>query len=243
MTPEKAKEILLFYRPGTDDADDPEIADAISLANEDKHLADWFREHCAFQAAVRESLRGLGVPAHLKTQVVLESRIVPLTIVRRPAFWLAAAAAVAVLCTLSLVMFRPQPPNGFANFEARMVSTALRDYRMDIKTNDMTQIRSFLASQGAPRDYQITRGLERLGLTGAGALRWRSHPVSMVCFNRGDDEMLFLFVIDKSALKDPPGLEPKLAKDRGKLCVSWSKGDKAYVLAGPDEPEFLHKYL
>ena len=70
---------------------------------------------------------------------------------------------------------------------------------------------SLWPSRGAPADYDVPRGLERLQLTGGGRLTWRSNPVAMVCFDRGDKQMLFLFVMKRSAVKDPPpGNAPSL---------------------------------
>jgi hypothetical protein len=100
-----------------------------------------------------------------------------------------------------------------------------------------------MASRGAPADYDLTRGLGRLQLTGGGRLTWRSHPVAMVCFDRGDKQMLFLFVMKRSAVKDPPPETPQLAKVRVLLTASWTRGDNTYVLAGPEEADFAKKYL
>ena len=55
--------------------------------------------------------------------------------------------------------------------------------------------------------------------------------------------MLFLFVLNRSAIKDPPPAAPRLAKVNALLTASWTQGDKAYVLAGPEEVNFLQKYL
>ncbi len=89
----------------------------------------------------------------------------------------------------------------------------------------------------------MSAGLNKLQLTGAGLLRWRSNPVSMVCFNRGDNHMLFLFVMNRSALKDAPPDIPRLGKVADLVTASWSQGDKTYLLAGPEEPDFGAKYL
>jgi hypothetical protein len=107
----------------------------------------------------------------------------------------------------------------------------------------MRQVRQFMARHAAPADYDLPRGLERLQLTGGGRLTWRSHPVAMVCFDRGDKQMLFLFVMKRSALKDPPPDTPRLAKVHQMLTASWTHGDNTYVLAGPEETDFVKKYL
>jgi hypothetical protein len=65
----------------------------------------------------------------------------------------------------------------------------------------------------------------------------------MVCFDRGDKQMLFLFVMKRSAVKDPPPPTPQLGKVRQMLTASWTQGENTYVLAGPEEAGFLGKYL
>ena len=65
---------------------------------------------------------------------------------------------------------------------------------MGIVTNDMAQIRRYLATNHAPSDYVLTAGLKRLPATGAGVLTWQSQPVSMVCLDSTDQGTLFLFV-------------------------------------------------
>jgi hypothetical protein len=157
--------------------------------------------------------------------------------------WLAAAAVLVILVSLAGLWLRPRTANRYENFQVRMISTAGRPYAMDIVTNDMEELRKSLESRGAPGDYDLTKGLERLALTGGAALRWRNNPVSMVCFNRGDNQMVFLFVLNRSALKDPPPAKPQVSKQSGFTTVRWSHGDKTYLLAGPEEEGFMQKYL
>jgi hypothetical protein len=64
----------------------------------------------------------------------------------------------------------------------------------------------------------------------------------MVCFDKGLKQMLFLFVLDRSAVKDPPPPTPQLAQVNQLAAASWTDGDKAYLLAGSPEPDFLRKY-
>jgi hypothetical protein len=245
MTPDQAKEVLLLYRPGSRDAEDPEIAQAIALSRKDQELGAWFEQHCAFQQAMRAKLRQIEVPKHLKGAILGQSKIVQPAIAvwwRSPAVY-AAAAAILILCAVAGLWLRPGSGGQFAGFQDRIVGTALRDYPMDLKTRDMRQLREFMARKGAPADYEVTRGLEKLQLTGGGLLRWRDNPVAMVCFNRGDDQMLFLFVMKRSAVKDPPPEHPQAGTTHDYATASWSQGDKVYVLAGPPESDFVRKYL
>jgi hypothetical protein len=247
MTAPEAKAVLLLYRPGTADADDPQMAAALELARQDPELGLWFEQHRAFQKAMRAKFRQIEVPAHLKSSLLIRGTAQPVIPAARPwrraPVWLAAAAAVLVLLGLVGLWLRPRTPAKFANYQGRMVGQVQREYRMDLVTNDMRQVRQFMAQRGAPADYQVPSGLDHLQLTGCGLLTWRSNPVAMVCFDRGDKQMLFLFVMKRSAVPDPPPEKPQLAKVRQMLAVSWTSGDNTYVLAGPEEADFLSKYL
>ena len=161
---------------------------------------------------------------------------------RQPVLW-ALAASVVLVCALAGLWLKPSGQDPLAQFQARMVGSALREYRMDLVTNDMRQVRQLMAKGGAPADYVVSPGLEKLQLTGGGLLRWQNHPVAMVCFDRGDNQMLFLFVLDRTALPNPPPATPKLEKVNQLMTASWTQGDKTYVLAGPEEADFARKYL
>lgn len=241
----EAKQILLRYRPGTSDASDPDIAAALELASRDPQLQAWLEQHLAFQRAMRHKLRSIPVPAHLKDAILAERHVVRVPFWQPPKVWwtAAAAAALALLLGLSALFFQPRKPDRLADFRSRMVRTALRQYSMDIVTNDMQQVRQFMARRGAPADYSLPAGLQKLSLTGGGYLKWRNQPVAMVCFDRGDSQMLFLFVVDRAAVKDAPPATPLLAEVNKLVTASWSEGNRTYVLTGPVEADFARKYL
>jgi hypothetical protein len=249
LNSQEAKQILLLYRPGSNDLADPQMTEALNLAGRDPELGRWFEQHRAFQNTMRAKFRSLEAPAHLKASLLIRASVQSPISTAQP-WWrkssrLTAAAFVVVLLLIGLagIWLKPRTPDRFANFRDRMVGTALREYRMDLVTNDMRQVRQFLAEKGAPADYDLTAGLQKLELTGTGLLRWRSNPVSMVCFNRGDNQMVFLFVMKRSALKDAPAEIPALTKVANLMTASWSHGDEIYLLAGEEEADFARKYL
>jgi hypothetical protein len=243
MTIPEAKQILLLHRPWLGGSPDAETAAALALVQSDAELKRWWEDHLACQQALRAKLRAVPVPAHLKEAILTERKIVRPVFWQRPPVRLAAAAACVLLLGIAALMLQPRTPDRFADFRARMVRSALRQYSMDIVTNDMRQVRQFMAARGAPADYALPSGLQRLSLTGGAALKWRSAPVAMVCFDRGDKEMLYLFVMDRAVMKDGPPASPQVEKVNKLVTVSWSQGDRAYVLAGPEEADFAKKYL
>ena len=246
MNVTEAKQILLLYRPGTSDAEDPHIREALSVARQDPELGKWLEEHQAFQSALRAKFRQIQVPAGLKGELLAGGKIVsPPVFWQRPT-WLAAAAIFVVLIAVAATMLRTSVPDRFANYRENMVSAAIRVYGMDLETGDPNRLRQFIAQKGAPADYELTTGLAKLELKGGGLLRWRGNPVSMVCFDRGGNNMLFLFVMKRAALKDPPPastLKAELVQVDGFMTASWTQGGETYVLAGSGESRFAEKYV
>lgn len=245
MTSQQAKEILLLYRPGTSDATDPDVAEALALASRDPQIGDWLAQHCAFQSALQANLRRIPVPDGLKEQIVSE---VPAQIAlgrRRRAFQLAAALAALVLLIGSAAFWpRASSPPGFAAFRSRMARVALRPYNMDLATNDLGQIRRYLAESRGHGNFTIPAGLARVPVTGCARLTWQNEPVSMICFAKGGGTPLWLFVINRSCLSDAPtDPAPRFVKFNQLMTASWSADGKTYLLAAKVGQLDLREYF
>src|SRR5207247_562403 len=103
---------------------------------------------------------------------------------RQPSF---IAAAVAITVLAALIVFWPSPKSAesFSSFRARMVQTALRNYRMDLVTADLSAIRQYLSTNQYYADYVLPEPLEKLPGDGCAKLKWHDKKVSMVCFDTG----------------------------------------------------------
>jgi hypothetical protein len=240
VTSEQAKLVLRLYRSRRD-LEDPELSAALAQADRDPELQKWFEQHCALQRKLRNQLANLPVPQNLREAIIAGRKVARPAVWQKPA-WLAAAAMIAVLIGIGALWLRPDPFERFDLYHSRIVSTVWREYQMDIRTNDLGVIRMYLARNRAPADYVLPRGLERLSATGAGKLKWGNEPVSMVCFDRGDNQMMFLFVMNRHALKGEPGQKAEVSKVSQFQTVSWSDEINTYVLAGPEDPAFRSKY-
>ena len=88
------------------------------------------------------------VPAHLKAALLAQQNVV------RPTIWwqrprlAPGGCGGGSLARHRSLWLKPASPDRFANFQARMVSTALREYRMDLVTNDMRELRQYHRGQG-----------------------------------------------------------------------------------------------
>ena len=252
MNRDDAKNVLLLYRHGTADAADPQVIEALALVERDKELARCFGEHCARQEILRAKFRQIPVPAGLKEQIISEQAAQEkITTWRRNAI-LAAAAAVVALVVLTPLWFQHRGnEETFAIYRSRMAGVALRGpYRMDLATNNPAQVRAYLAQNHAPSDYVLPAPLEKTAVTGCAIEGWQGAKVSMICFRTGkplpsgQQSDLWLFVIDRSTVKNAPPMDSRRFVQVNKLMtVTWTQGDKLYVLGMEGDEQTLRQYL
>ena len=66
----KPRLILQAYRPGGQDANDPQFAEALALAKADPELSAWFARQQKFDAQVSREIKSLPVPPKLKDKIL-----------------------------------------------------------------------------------------------------------------------------------------------------------------------------
>ena len=251
MNLDEAKTILLLYRPGTADANDPQVAEALKLAKQNPELTRWLVEHCARQEALRAGFRKITAPAGLKEQIISEQAAQERIISRRQNAILAAAAVVAALVVLAPLWFQHRGnEETFAIYRSRMADVALRGYTMDLATNNPAQVRAYLAQNHAPADYVLPAPLEKTAVTGCAIEGWQGTKVSMICFRTGkplppgQQSDLWLFVIARSTVKNAPPMGSRQFVRVNKLMtVTWTQGDTLYVLGMEGDEQTLQQYL
>ena len=231
MNKNQAKKELLRSRKGRFDPEDVEFNRAVELSQSDGELLDWWIRQQAVNGAIADRFRKLEVPESLPVQIASQyQKTVSYSKWRRfsaPAI----AAAIALLLALIFYQVQPIPAKDFESFRDRMARTVIREYRMDLNSNDLGEIRRFLAGNQGHPDFHVHRGLESTTPIGAGKLTWNGEPVSMVCFEKEADQMLFLFVIDREDLSGTPGDSPEFQPVSHLATASWSHSGKTYVLA------------
>lgn len=254
MTRDEAKNILLSYRPGADDRQEPATRDALHLAEQDAELSQWFAENRARQSAIRVAFRSIQPPSGLSEQILSERPRSPLANKwRKPVALLLASTALVLLTFIGMEWKQQrdvQSEFSFASYRGRMVRGALRMYGMDLETNSLAVIRAHLGQQQARADYTLPASLAETPTTGCGVLIWQGHRVSMICFNSGrplkpgQKTDLFLFVMNRNAAGNPPkDAVPKIVPVNRMMTASWTEGDLTYVLAAEGDEGFLRKFL
>ncbi len=245
MDSQQAKEILLSYRSGVDDATDPSIAAALSQLERDPELASWFEKLQATDNIIRRQLRKTPVPFDLKHRILTEHKVVrPHFGWRKPVFIAAAAAAIIVLSVLSTWVFYRSSGNGLNAYRTDMVRYVSSSYSSTfIKATSFDELRQVLAARQWPTDFIIPDRLKSVTVIGGGAVEWKGHKVALACMKEGR-RGLWLFVIDKSALPDAPGTEaPRIEEVESAPTAAWSQDGKAYLFTVQGDEALLRKYL
>jgi hypothetical protein len=252
---DEIKQILLIYRPGTNDADDPEIAAALAQARQDPELSQWLEEHHARQKVLQEKFRQLPVPAALKEQIISEQAARAKAVSRRERMMGVAAIALIIVALISIGIFllppgKPKPtPNTLANYQGQMVGAALSGYNMHLSTNaDETQ--SLLAKNQAHSNYILPAGLQKTPLVGWAIQDWQGSQASMICFRTGkplpagQQSDLWLLVIDQSAVNGASAVSaPQFAQVNGLITATWTQNGKLYFLATQGDQQTIQKFL
>jgi hypothetical protein len=250
MDSRQAREILQLYRPGSTDAADPLVAEALDVVKRDLELAAWFEKHCAITSAIRSKLREVTPPPGLKRQIILgraeHVRIAALPRVLRN---IAMAAAVLIIGVILFATLNTTHENTFEVFRSRMGRKVLDGYFMDITATNQAEIRQFFQSRQVPVDYALTKPLQELPAFGAAVFKFYDQPVELLCLSdvvqpNGPTNAVWVFVTSKSVLRDPPPAgKTEIAQVDKLKTYGWTKGDKVYLLAGYGDESSLKKLL
>jgi len=240
MNTDKAKQTLENYRSGDELTAD--IAEALTYARNNADVSRWFDDKEQFDARMAMAVQKITVPSQLKSAILAQRRIIPLRSWWNQPVPLAAAALILGLIALS-GFFLTQTKPTFAAYRKAVIDESWgRSPHLDIETQDIAQLNHWLASIDPQSKVSIPSGLQDLRLRGGRTMEWNGERVVLLCLSDGSRH-LHLFVTDDHAFVDAPRQSsPDYEKCGGWKTVSWSQGDRAYVLTGMNYLTFLKKF-
>jgi hypothetical protein len=239
----EAKEILWAYRPEAGDTEDPRVGEALELARRDPELMRWYEQQRAVDEAIRSELRQIAVPPGLRERILTAQKVRRRVPGRRLTQVLAVAAAMA-LAVIVGQQFAADESAGFDGYREKMVEFVSDEYDLSAEADNLDALRRFFAKIAWPADYEVPELLQVVPVEGGTAMEWRGNRVSLLCLEREEHKDIWLFVIDRSALPDPPAAEdPQFLKFGKLMSASWSEGDLTYLLVAEGDEAFLRGYL
>jgi hypothetical protein len=246
MNSEEAKSILKVYRAGGQDAAEPLFVAALKQANNDPELAKWLAEQRSFDSAFVSAVKSIPVPRDLKSSLLAkslptEARMIPFPLWQGRLVRLAAAAAIVVLVALSMFWLK----RGSADFNVYRTEIVEASWdnsqHLEHRSTTLKEAQQWLIQEQAHGDFDLPAGLGEFQEYGSRVLEWHGQKVSFVCLLEGMKH-LHLFVIDRQAMRNLPSPSlPDFENCAGWKTISWSQGDKLYVLTGMNYLSFIKK--
>jgi len=272
MNRQEAKAVLEMYRPGGEDANDPQFAEALELVQRDAELARWFAEQQAFDTRMSANLKTLSVPANLKASLLaqwkpaekavpkarpawleaalsfLETPILPgRRIMGSPLwrYWQARVAVAVSLACLAIVagLWSIREPTSFARYRQEVVEASWEGtYHLDLVNSDLSEVRQWLVRQNAEGRFSLPAPLANAHIRGCRVLEWRGRKVACLCFLDGSRH-LHLFIAESEDFPDEPTLDsPQFEKCERWQTVSWTQGNSTFILSGLKYTTFVKRF-
>jgi hypothetical protein len=242
MTNDEAKFILQSYRRSGADAENPVFIEALEHARRDPQLSQWLAEEMQLDSAVSRKIKSaVPIPADLKSTILAGGKIVRPPVWYRRSWFAAAACFFILLGVTGFWILNRQA--GFPAFRSDMLNFVAQMDRLDLESTDVNKIREWMKQNNAHGDFTLTQGLAEMPGIGCRVLSWNGQKITLICFGKMGPQEIHLFIADRSAFPKPPPMSPQFAKEGAWTTASWSRGDKAYMLAGMGDRETLTKYL
>jgi hypothetical protein len=285
MDKEQARFILRSFRPDGADAGDPDFAEALKLAMENRELGEWLASERAFDAAFASALVTVDLPAHLREDILAclatergdfpqaedgndatwigafasiqppaslrdsviaamdrtattHNAPVPISIFRRLAIPLAAAAGVA----LAFLVTRPAgtTPVVAQNrtvpievVQAGFVRTfESPTFALEEKRDDHQVLIRHLRERKLPCPGCLPPGLQNLKGVGCRELVIDGKQGSLVCFEAGENGIVHMVIFRREDVSGdfPPASQPAFAKSGNWTTAKWADGGKVFLI-------------
>ncbi|MEO5718337.1 MAG: hypothetical protein ABIR29_07170 [Chthoniobacterales bacterium] len=245
MNEQEARLILQACRPGDEDYGDPQVVEALQMAEQSPELVRWLAEEQAFDRAMAVQLAALPAPFGLKTRILAQHAPPASSRMARWIFSLAGAAALLFLLVQVVDFWRSAAPATAAlpSYASEMVSFVKLPPPLEMESNNLGTIKDWLA-QNRKLTPEVPANMAALPPVGCRILSYREHKVTLVCFHREDGRLVHLFVVDRSALpKVKPGDAPSFVKEGEWMTAVWAEGDRAYMIAAQGDEAAVRGYL
>ena len=234
MNNQEAKFILGAYRSDGRDAADAIFTEALAQAERDPELRAWLERQRKFDGTVSAKLQEIAPPAGLREAILAGSRVSAPQAKRHwwsnPA-WLAAAAAIALLCALA-VSLKPAAASPTASDLAAFARRDLTNSHDDHVGHPPTlaAVQAQLASVRGPLSQNLRLDLDHLRKQNCRAVSVGGREVFEVCFQR--DGTWYHVYVGKRSDFAPGSLDPQaLLSSEGQLAsTAWADSQHVYAV-------------
>lgn len=254
MNKDKAKEWLSAYLEGLEFEENPELKEALRMADDDPELKEWWEAQRAFDQQMESALEEIPVPADLEAKLLQavgdrKDKMLVWKSARR-IVWGFGIAAVLLLSVVAIRQTREHEvilqniqerisgtsPDSFNHFRDGMAYFIRNVYfQLDHLSKDVDSIDSWLKAEDAPTFEVLPAELLALKPIGCKQFKWKDQDVSLVCFHTENGKIVHMFILERNdALPDQYLGIDAIARSHELETGGWTTTDKVYVLVGSD---------
>jgi len=131
-----------------------------------------------------------------------------------------------------------------ADFRDEMISFAKLDPSLEMKSNNVSELMTWLHTTHAMSGITIPEKVKSMEPVGCRTLRFRGNDVGLICFRRSNGRLLHLFVANRSAFPRLPSRNRAEFSAQGEwMTAAWGDGQHAYVVAVQGDQPALESLL
>jgi len=252
MNSNDAKIILSAYRPSGKDAYNPEISEAMQQARQDPSLDAWFKQEVELDAVFARQLQSVPVPPDLRAKILAGLKTAdPDPAEAKPWYygkWLPLAAAILLIAGIAGFWMQSARNTGLSGWQTGSLGTISSilagKTEFDQASPDVSKLQAWLRERNAPAPQALPASLQSLASLGCKTITWEGRPVSIICFNLGNDNAVHLVILDRAGLQNtPPENHPRFVQEGDWITASWSEGNKAMMLTTKGDRKDLEKFF
>jgi len=247
MDKQEARLVLQAHRPNDLDTTEPAFAAALALVETDRELKAWWEAQQAFDRKVAAKIEEIEPPDDLRAAILAGSKLHRLP--PQPFFplWLAAAAAIAILCAVGISFHAERAAARHIstdNFHNATLAFLGNDTPvLGMTSSDHDKVMAWLKDHKSPMG-DLPGKMSDLPSVGCQKIDVQGHSVSLICFTLAGGRLIHLFVVRSNDLADPPAeASPQFQEVNGWSTASWSDGPMSYMLATQAGEDVLRQLL
>jgi hypothetical protein len=245
MDRKEAQTILSALRSDGPEAKEAPFTEALALAESDPALKSWWQAQQQFDRKVAAKLAEVPLPEDLRETILTRRKIAEFQPARNYAGWLAVAAVVAFLCVAGTFwQIANYGPIDRADYADQILPVLGHDAPVLAMTSpDHAKLMAWLKAHDAPVG-ELPPKFTAVPSVGCQKYVVHGHVVSLVCFLMANGGVAHVFMVNKSALNDPPD-ENGVQFDnvQGWNTASWSDSRMSYLVATQSSVDELKQLL
>ena len=243
MDAEDARYILRSARPNGKDDQDPRFAEALEAAMTDDELNEWLANERAASQALSDKLAEIPVPEELRAKILAGARCSTPAPAPQRHRWLAMAAILVLSVTLAFLWtnrFVESGPRSIAAYRADMSAYLEGFFLLDFQTENIDEIRDWLASKHGFTDYDVPESLASYPSVGCEIIHWHDTKIALICFDAGG-ELIHLFIAPDGHVPDAPGTPPSGIGEWA--STEWNEDGHTYLVLTKGDETFLSQAM